>query len=133
MGALTDLGLFALRVLGGVGIAIHGYPKVFEAGKIAGLTDAARTMGFPVPVLFAWAAALSELLGGILVALGLGTRVAAFFIFCTMSAAAFIHHRADPLGTRELALAYWTISLTVMLTGPGGLSLDRMLGREGKK
>lgn len=134
MSALTDLGLLVLRVLGGLGIARHGYPKVFEAGMIDKMTASAREMGFPVPVVFAWAAALSELLGGILLALGLGTRVAAFFVFVTMGVAAFVRHKADPLGDKEMALLYWTIALALMLTGPGGLSLDRMLGRErGKK
>lgn len=134
MGGLTDLGLLVLRLLAGLGIARHGYPKVFEAGKIEGLTQSAREMGFPVPVLFAWAAALSELLGGVLLALGLGARVAAFFVLCTMSTAAFIHHRADPIGTKELALLYWAVALALMLTGPGAISMDRVLGRErGKK
>ena len=130
---MTDLGLLALRLLAGLGIARHGYPKIFAAGTMDGMTTEAGRLGFPVPVLFAWAAALSELLGGILLALGLGSRIAAFFIFATMSVAAFMHHRADPLSGKELALAYWAASLALMLTGPGGLSLDRLLGRERAK
>ena len=110
---LMNLGLLVLRVMAGAGIARHGYQKVFE-GQVQGLTAA---MGFPMPAVFAWAAALSEFLGGILVALGLLTRPAAFFVFATMSVAAFDRHRADPLALKELALAYWTMALALVLTG----------------
>ncbi len=124
--AWTDLGLLWLRVLMGVGIAYHGYGKVF-GGHVSGLAQGVAAMGFPMPELFAWAAALSEFLGGICVALGLGTRVAAFFVFSTMSVAAFIHHRADPLSVKELALAYWTMSGALILLGGGRFSLGRLL------
>jgi len=40
-----------------------------------------------------------------------------------MSVAAFVAHAGDPLTKRELALAYWTISGALFLTGPGRLRL----------
>jgi putative oxidoreductase len=115
--------------MAGAGIARHGYQKVFE-GQVHGLTAATAAMGFPMPAVFAWAAALSEFLGGILVALGLFTRPAAFLVFATMSVAAFGHHRADPLAVKELALSYWTVALALVLAGPGGFSLDKLFGYE---
>src|SRR3989338_1226728 len=118
-----SVGLLWLRVLAGAGIAHHGYGKVF-GGHVAGLAEGVAQMGFPMPLVFAWAAALSEFAGGILLVLGLGTRYAAFFVFCTMSVAAFIHHRMDPLQARELALAYWTISGALIMTGAGKFSVD---------
>ena len=84
-------------------------------------------MGFPMPHVFAWAAALSEFLGGIFLVLGLGTRIAALFVFVTMGVAFMIAHKKDPFQAKELAAAYWTISGALMLTGPGSLSLDRFL------
>ena len=82
-------------------------------------------MGFPIPDVFAWAAALSEFVGGILLIMGLGTRWAAFFILMTMSVAFFIRHRLDPFQVKELALAYWTVAGALMMTGGGRWSLDR--------
>lgn len=127
MGQKTlDLGLLALRVLFGAGIAYHGYGKVF-GGQVNMLIDGVTAMGFPMPVVFAWAASLSEFAGGICLALGLLTRPAAFFVFVTMSVAAFKVHAADPFQTKELALAYWSASAALMLTGAGALSLDAKL------
>ena len=119
---LLNAGLLWLRVLVGAGIAHHGYGKVF-GGQMEMMIGGVGKMGFPAPVFFAWAAALSEFAGGICLILGLGTRVAGFFIFCTMAVAFFITHKADPLQVKELAGAYGTAAVALMLTGPGKWSL----------
>jgi len=120
---LVDLGLFWLRVLMGAGMAYHGYGKVF-GGHIGKFAGGIASMGFPAPEFFAWAAALSEFAGGILIVFGLFTRPAAFFIFMTMGVAAFVRHGADPFKVKELALAYWAIAGMFILTGSGKISLD---------
>ncbi|MBI4431913.1 MAG: DoxX family protein [Candidatus Omnitrophica bacterium] len=120
-----DLGLLWLRVLAGTGIAYHGYGKIF-GGQIGGLTQGVAALGFPMPEVFAWAAALSEFAGGILLVLGFWTQLAALFVFITMSVAAFGAHRQDALNVKELALAYWTISGALMFTGAGQFSLDAL-------
>ena len=43
-----------------------------------------------------------------------------------MTVAAFVAHAADPFKVKELALAYWTMAGTLMCTGGGSVSLDRM-------
>jgi len=101
----NSLGVLILRLLMGSGIAYHGYGKVF-GGHMAMMVPGVEKMGFPMPEVFAWAAALAEFAGGILIVLGLCTRVAAFFVFCTMSVAWMIAHGADPFQAKELALAY---------------------------
>ena len=106
-----------------MGIAHHGYGKIF-GGHIDKFARGVESMGLPMPEFFAWAAALSEFGGGLLMAVGLFTHLAALSVFVTMSVAVFVRLAADPLSVKELALAYWTASGTLMLTGAGGLSLD---------
>jgi putative oxidoreductase len=128
-----DFGRLWLRVLMGLGISLfHGYGKVF-GGHIDQFAEGVEKLGFPMPVFFAWASALSEFVGGILIALGLGTRIAAFFVFINMSVAAFIRHAADPFDVKELALAYWVMAIAIVLIGPGFFSLDHLIRRYFRK
>lgn len=145
-----DLALLALRFLGAGLAYAHGWGKVssLAAGGgerfIAGVAE----LGFPAPGLFAWAAALAEFLGGICVALGLGTRVTATFAAFTMGVAAFGRHKAhlqlfaqlgllevpvDTIrawGNPELALVYLAAFLAVALQGAGRFALDALVGRK---
>ena len=114
----SALGLAVLRILIGASIATHGWGKIL-GGRMEGFTEAVGGMGFPLPAVFAWAAALSELVGGLCLAAGVWTRLAAFCIFCTMSVALFIRHAADPFSVKELAYLYWTAALALMLLGGG--------------
>lgn len=119
----VDVALLVLRVTFGVALALaHGYGKFANPERfLQGLT----TRGFPLPGLFGWAAIASELLGGILLALGLLTRPAALFVLITLSVAAFNIHGADPFSKRELALAYVSVALAILIAGPGRFSLDQ--------
>jgi len=125
-----DVGLLILRVLTGLFIASHGYGKIFTEGRMDQFTEGVAEMGFPLPVVFAWAAALSEFLGGLLLAAGLFTRYAAFLIFCTMTVAAFIRHADDPFSVKEKALLFWTISLAITLLGAGRYAVDRLIRKK---
>ena len=143
----NDIALLLLR-LSGLGLALaHGYGKVaaLATGQGDGFIAGVDSLGFPLPGLFAWAAALAELLGGLCVALGLGTRVAAALAGATMFVAAFVRHHAlqhllvalgamkaseetvRSWGNPELALVYLLAFATLVLTGGGRLSLDRVL------
>jgi len=124
-GGASDVGLGFLR-LAGFGLAYHGYQKVF-GGNMSGFADAVEKLGFPRPVVFACAAALSELVGGVLVGLGLFSRFAAAFAAATMFVAAFLQHATDGFEKRELALAYLVVMLAVACVGPGKWSVDGLL------
>ena len=103
----TDIGLLVLRLGAGLFMAFgHGFGKIPPSdGFIGGV----EKLGLPMPIFFAWMAAFSEFLGGLLIALGLFTRPAAFFWICTMGTAAFIRHADDPFSAKEkaLSLVYW--------------------------
>jgi len=121
----SDFGLLVLRLSAGLFMAFgHGLGKMPPSD---GLIQNADKLGFPLPVLFAWMAGLSEFLGGILIAMGLFTRPAAFFWICTMATAAFLRHADDPFGTKEKALLYLCIGICLLLTGGGKYGLGKMI------
>ena len=116
--------------LGAVFVA-HGAQKVL--GSFAG-PGLAKFTSFPAPYPFmrpAWlwmgAAAFAELIGGILIILGLLTRVGAFVIFCTMLVAvAGVHWKGGffaPAGI-EYPLSLLTMSLALLISGGGMASAD---------
>ncbi len=122
-----NAGLLFLRVFAGLSIALgHGINKIPASDSFIQNTD---KLGFPIPVLFAWAAALAEFVGGLMLAFGLGTRVAAFFLTSTMFVAAFVRHADDPFGTKEKALMYFFIFLLFLLTGSGKFGMDHFIRR----
>lgn len=102
-----------------------------------GMTRFVDSLGFPLPALFAWAAKLSEFVGGICLILGALTRPAALFIAVTMGVAAFIAHASDPwlllapaTKAKEMALLYFAAALTLLCTGPGPVAMDTWLSRK---
>ena len=116
------LGLLILRVVAGLSLSLaHGMGKLPVSDKFI---EGVGGMGFPVPVVFAWAAALSESVGGILLALGWFTRPAAAMIVATMTTAVVLRHAGDPLGNREPAILFGAIALMFLLVGAGKYSVD---------
>lgn len=125
---IANAGLTLLRIFAGISLAFaHGIGKI-PPGE--GLVTGTANLGFPMPTLFAWAAGLSEVLGGIFLALGLLTRLSGFFIAFTMMVAAFGVHAADPFQKKELALMYMFVGIAFMLKGAGDWSLDSFLRKE---
>jgi putative oxidoreductase len=121
----ANLGLAAFRAFAGFALMYgHGLGKMPPS---EGFIQGTANMGFPLPVLFAWAAALSETVGGALMALGLATRPAALFVACTVGTAAFVRHAADPFGRKELALMFFFAAVMFLCTGGGRFSLDRFI------
>jgi putative oxidoreductase len=120
-----DWGILILRFFFGLTMALsHGMDKTPPS---EGFIVAVASMGFPFASFFAWLAALSESIGGLLIAIGLFTRPAAFFLLQTMLVAALIKHGGDPFKKMEMALLFASFSLSILLIGAGRWSLDARL------
>ncbi len=120
-----NAGSALLRIFAGIAMAFgHGLGKLPPGD---GLIGGAARMGFPAPELFAWAAALSEFAGGILLAIGLLTRLSSFFIAMTMLVALIGVHGSDPFAAQEKALLYLFIAIAFMIKGSGDWSVDSYL------
>ena len=121
----ANIGLVMLRVFAGLGIAAgHGFGKI---PVTEGFIETVSRLGLPFPLVFAWAAALSEFAGGVFLALGLGTRLSAFVLLVTMATAAFLHHAGDPFVTREKALLYLLVFFLFFMVGSGKYGVDSSL------
>ncbi|WAL95267.1 DoxX family protein [Streptomyces sp. Je 1-369] len=117
------LGLF--RIVIGLLFACHGAASLF--GVLGG---AAGGGTIDVGTWPGWYAAVIQLVGGILVLLGLGTRAAAFISSGSMAYAYFKVHQPEALwpmenGGESAAIFCWAMLLFVF-TGSGALGLDRL-------
>jgi putative oxidoreductase len=64
-----------------------------------------------------------------LLVLGLFTRIVAFIIVINLSVAVFIYHHGQPLKNVDLGAIYLTSVFTIMIVGPGRISVDGMMGK----
>ena len=119
-----------LRLAMGAIFVGHGAQKVLGSFNGPGLEkwlSIKPPFNFMKPTwLWLGAAAFSELIGGILVFIGLLTRVGAFLIFCTMITALAGQHWPSffaPAGI-EYPLSLVAICLALLISGGGIASVD---------
>ncbi|MGJ9402745.1 DoxX family protein [Arthrobacter sp. KK5.5] len=119
-----------LRVVIGLLFVAHGAQKYFE-WTIAGTQGAFAQMGIPLASMTAPAVATLELVGGLLLVLGLFTRPVAALLVLNMLGAIFLVHVAAGVyvenGGYELVLAFGAGAAAIALLGAGRLSLDHVL------
>ena len=126
-----DLLLAVVRVFAGLAMAFaHGWGKMLPSDRFV---EAVAEMGFPVPLLFAYAASFSEFFGGILLAAGCATRPSAGFVLITMLVAGLIRHGDQSFGQMEKALLYAALMLVFVVLGGGRYSVDALLRRTGPR
>ena len=120
-------GLIGRVVLGAIFIA-HGWPKVRDLRKTQ---EWVKGTGWPGGATFALLFTFLEFFGGIALILGLLTQIVAFLIFLEMIATTIFSKKKLQkkfiLGY-ELDLGYATLAFVLALIGPGGWSVDRLLG-----
>jgi putative oxidoreductase len=133
-------GILLIRIALGTIMFAHGAQKVFGWWGGPGLNQwIAQNAPFPdmrPPWLWLGAAALSELIGGAMVIIGLYTRIGAFFISCVMLTAILgVHWKSGFFikdGGFEYPLALIGMAAALLVHGGGSASIDSQLGG-GKK
>ena len=122
LGKLSEPIFGIMRIIVGFLFACHGAQKVFGVFGWPGHAHGLMLI-----------AGCIELVGGLLIALGLFTSFAAFIASGEMAAAYLMGHASHgfwPIVNKgELAVAYCFVFLYVASRGPGRLSVDSLMGR----
>ena len=127
-----------LRVMAGIIMAAHGWQKL-QGGPANFGSQALANLGVPLPGFMGYVVTFVELIGGILLIVGLISRLAALIlaiemVFTTLlvkTHVGFIAPQGSGAGA-ELDLILLAVFLTILLVGPGRLSLDELLGVKGE-
>ncbi len=119
---------FAMLVLrvgtGSLMLMNHGLDKLMHFSQKAG--------GFADPFGIGSTASLSlavfaEFFCSVFIILGLFTRLACIPLIINMAVALFIAHKGDFFGKGELAGLFLVCFVALLFTGPGKVSVDRLL------
>ena len=123
--------LTVLRVVLGITFIMHGGQKLFVYG-LGGVAGSFAQMGIPAANVMGPFVAFVEFFGGIAIALGLLTRLAALGLAATMVVAILtVHLKAgffNPGGI-EFPLSLLGTAITLAITGAGTFSLDAVLAK----
>lgn len=128
---LQPFALLVMRLALGAVMTVHGYHKVF--GGLHHHVEFVTHLGLP-----AWSAYLSaftEFIGGLLILLGLFTRVAALGICIDLSVAIIKVHLHNGLigpGGYELPLGLAALAFALIFFGGGSIALDHIRAPGGR-
>jgi len=130
---LKPLGLLLLRFALGVIFIFHGYPKLFSSTQ--------QMMGFfthvGLPAYFVFVAGVFEFFGGILLIIGLFTRLAALLLAAEMLVALWKVHglftHPAAVDNYQFPLSLCAAAFALATVGAGVISLDHILFRGARK
>lgn len=124
-----DIALLLLRLMFGLSMAYaHGWPKLqklLAGGEIKFLDF----LGLG-PEISLGLAIFGELICGLLIAIGLFTRLAVVPMIITMFVAVFLVHWGDAYPDMEKGLMFLIAYICILLAGPGAYSVDAQLKKK---
>lgn len=126
--------LLAIRLYWGWQFAEDGWRKLHHLAKV---TEYFASLNLPAPGMTALSVSIIELVGGILLAVGIGTRLIALVLFVNMTVAFWVAEKEAFLGVLSSpdkfqaadAYNYWFAALLILILGPGLFAVDTLIGR----
>jgi putative oxidoreductase len=126
---ISTLAPFPIRIMAGIAFILHGLPK-FE--NLQGTQGFFASVGIPADL--ALLIGLLEVIGGVLLIVGLITRITSILFTIEMICAVLIVKADNGFmgqGGFEVDLLLMSISISLLLSGPGRISIERdVLKRE---
>jgi putative oxidoreductase len=118
--------LLAIRLYWGWQFATDGWAKLHHLDRVG---QYFLSLNLPMPAQTALFVSVIEFVGGILLAVGLGTRLVALVLFVNMTVAFWTAEKPAFLGFQSAdAYNYWFAALLIMILGPGLFALDTPIG-----
>jgi putative oxidoreductase len=120
-----------VRAIAGLSFVPHGYPKLF--GNSEAIAEWFEDAGFEPGLVWTYAVGAVEFFGGICLAIGLFTRLAAVPILIFLAAAVAYHWQYGFQWNQqgfEYPLFWWIVVFHFLVRGGGPYSVDARLGRE---
>src|SRR3569833_2660814 len=128
--------LLAIRLYWGFQFALDGWGKLTHLDKV---TDFFASLSLPAPHMTALLVAHVEFGGGILIALGIASRLTSLVLFVNMTMAYltvpddrvnFSHIFSKPEDFYSASpYTYWFVALLILILGPGLFALDSLIQR----
>jgi len=120
------MALLFLRLFVGLMMLTHGW------AKLASFSDTSVAGSFPDPIglgssLSLTLVVLAEFGASLMVILGVFTRLAVIPLIINMIVAVFIIHATDAFATKELAVMYLGVYVSLFFLGSGRFSVDYIL------
>ncbi len=123
-----------IRVTAGLMLVPHGWGKLSTEGAVEGLAGGLTKLGLEPAYPLALYIALLEFVGGLMLALGLFTRVIATLVIGFMAVAAFHVHLGNGFlwinKGFEYPLFWGLVCVAIAVRGGGPMSLDAKWGKE---
>ncbi len=130
------IGSLIVRLAAGLILMPHGFQKLFGLFGGGGLEGTAQffeaNLGLTPGLLFAALAGVTEVFGGLFLALGFLTRLSALAVCVLMAYAAFAVHLGNGFfwtnGGLEYPLLWGLVALGFVIRGGGDYSVDQAIG-----
>ena len=121
-----NIALLVLRLAGGAMIIPHGYSKLKSFSKMshqfADPFHIGSTLSLSLTIF-------AEFFCGMLIVLGLLTRLASIPLVIAMAVALVHAHQGDLFGKGQAAALFLAIFMAILFVGPGRASVDGMIGK----
>jgi len=123
---LQPLGALLMRLVLALSMSVHGYEKVVPRGALHHFAHYVATLG--LPYWLGYVSAFTEFVGGILLLMGLFTRLTAALIAVNMLVAFFTVGLHEGFGIYSYILALAVLAIMLVFYGAGAMALDRKIG-----
>ncbi|WP_099865450.1 DoxX family protein [Pararhizobium haloflavum] len=125
----SELAETLLRVVAGLALVTHGLPKIMDPFGAVGMVEG---LGFYPGTLWSPLLSATEFLGGILIAIGLFTRSAAFAATIVLLVTVWFHWlvQGEGYGGAEKSILWAAMTFYFVIRGANSHSVDARIGRQ---